>query len=285
MVGCIQCSPRHLSTSKKKIYSPRIMNPQPQHSMKKQALREWLFENSLDDTWYVSSEGNVFQKLFTLKDVDAYARRCPKTQVLVLHTSHANMESPPWINFELSPLKPVKKKTAPQLAQNQNQSWRMRQTKRRQVTKAKAKENKWTPEKIGGVAAIACLLLVFGGIMISAGEEKAPDVVAKAQISSEEAYYAVHPLIRDHLDQTANITFPSHKADGVFHKEVREDMFQMHGYVSIAKNGSRKFESYDMIAQRTDNGWNLVYLKSGPVLVGAIPQNLKSNNTAFVFAE
>lgn len=277
--------------------------------MKEKTLREWLFQHCLEDQWYVSSEGHVFQDIFTLKDVSQYVKEGVQAQIKLLHISQVEMSSPPWVDFELDSVdakapqasevkpakgvsvsRPVKTRSvvssvaaAVPVANHQAikpQTWRVRQSNRRRVkpTRDTQQETFWSPEKIGGAAAIVGLLLLVVGLIFSNNETE-----AKAPITSKDAYYASQSFIKNKFGDHVTVTFPSDRAEGVFHEELRNNLFKVHGFVRLNEDGSSRFESYNMIARhRGDKQWDLVYLKAGPILVGSIPKDLSKDEAAFV---
>jgi len=274
--------------------------------MKAKDLRDWLFTHTQEDRWFVSSGGHVFQELFSIKDVETYARQTPSAEIKLLHVSYQEMESPPWIDFEYDQQrkdftgvaeKPVSKArpvssarvaSTGAVAHANPSTWRMRQRRRPRRTSVRsireAEKSMWSTEKIGGLAALVCLALLVVGIMVSSEPANTGnDSDASAPITSKDAYYAGQQFIRSHVGG-GEITFPTDRAEGVFHEEVKEDMFKVHGFMRIASEGSSRFESYDMIARHNDQTrqWELLYLKSGPVVVGAIPTGLNSEQRSFV---
>lgn len=63
-------------------------------------LREWLFEHSLEDQWWVSLDGVTEDVVMTLAEAEARARVDGYADVRVLHVTQGEMESPPWVEVD-----------------------------------------------------------------------------------------------------------------------------------------------------------------------------------------
>ena len=64
-------------------------------------LREWIFTNNLDDSWWVAIEGKTRQTVENLETVAMFA--ASGRPVMVLHVSKASLASPPWVEVDLPP--------------------------------------------------------------------------------------------------------------------------------------------------------------------------------------
>jgi hypothetical protein len=73
-------------------------------------LREWLFQNSQDDQWWMSLDAVTEECLVTVNEIEERLKSGDYGQALVLHVSHGEIVNPPWIDVELpsqaSPLRP-----------------------------------------------------------------------------------------------------------------------------------------------------------------------------------
>lgn len=66
--------------------------------MTEQQLREWMFSNSLEDSWFISINGVTHESTFTLDSAIKTARRKPLD---LLHISQSTLQNPPWIALEV----------------------------------------------------------------------------------------------------------------------------------------------------------------------------------------
>jgi|GEM_PF-4964169 len=66
--------------------------------MRLDELQKWRQEWKLEDTWWVSSGGNVSGPL-TLQEIAAQAISHPKTDISVMHTCFSESPSPAWQVF------------------------------------------------------------------------------------------------------------------------------------------------------------------------------------------
>ena len=60
-------------------------------------LREWLFQNSQDDQWWMSLDSVTEDCPVTVNEIEERLRSGEYSQTLVLHVSHAEMAHPTWI--------------------------------------------------------------------------------------------------------------------------------------------------------------------------------------------
>lgn len=265
--------------------------------MKAKELREWLFQHSLEDSWYLSSEGYLFQELFTIKDIEDFAKRAQGSSLKVLHVSNCDMENPPWVDFDVSKPETSAKKVSAARPVSQGhpavpapatrqvaftrthpKTWRTRSASRRRLKSASQESEAWSPEKIGGAIALACLaMLMLGLLMTSGGDDEGKAITVR------DAYYAAQPFLKEQTSTNLKVDFPSEKADGVFVDQVRDDLYKMAGFVRVTNGNSSQFKGYQMITRHLgENQWELVYLKMGPRVVGSIPAELSGDERAFV---
>lgn len=314
--------------------------------MKTKDLKEWLFRNRLDDYWYVSAGGHLFQNQMTLEQITQYASEYPSIKLQLLHPSMCEMSNPPWVDFELDKAEaPARtgakgdfesipeKKVSPDLAgkrgvtrapfglkkknatgsnggastaeatdskptgKNSRPPFTGKSSSRppfpvpekssrppfpgsygEQLSPREAKKrSQWTPEKIGGVAALVALLIALAAILFSGEEADSPEAIAKS-INSRVAYYEGQKLMKEHLGHLGQLSFPTHFQEGVFHDQVGKNMFRVNGFVRIITDRGSRFETYDMITEADAQGnWSIVYLKAlnGKIEVGAIPTGLR----------
>ena len=66
-----------------------------------QDLQNWMFQNSLEDQWWVAVDDVTQGELKSLHQVQEICAANPKAKVKVLHSSQAQLDNPPWIEFEL----------------------------------------------------------------------------------------------------------------------------------------------------------------------------------------
>ena len=65
-------------------------------------LREWLFQNSHDDQWWISLDSVTEDCPVTIKEVEERLRSGQYAQAQVLHISQTELSNPPWIEVEKS---------------------------------------------------------------------------------------------------------------------------------------------------------------------------------------
>lgn len=63
-------------------------------------LNKWLFENSLEDQWWISLNEEVQETTLTLSDVGSQLDNKLNLRVKVLHVSQGDLSSPPWVDVE-----------------------------------------------------------------------------------------------------------------------------------------------------------------------------------------
>ena len=62
-------------------------------------LRQWAFQNSQPDEWWLSVNAVTQQIPVTLSEIEEQLKNGQHTTVQVLHTSQASMEHAPWVDI------------------------------------------------------------------------------------------------------------------------------------------------------------------------------------------
>ena len=68
-----------------------------------EGLRNWQFENTLEDQWWLSMDGVSEETLLTLSEIEEVLSLGEYADVRALHASQASMANPPWINLATAP--------------------------------------------------------------------------------------------------------------------------------------------------------------------------------------
>ncbi len=72
--------------------------------MNRKDLSSWLFQNSLEDQWWLAINGLTQSQPFTLDEIeDLIGHKHPGSvlSLMVLHQSQATLQNPPWIDLEI----------------------------------------------------------------------------------------------------------------------------------------------------------------------------------------
>jgi len=78
-----------------------ILEPSLSAYVTTKKLKEWLFQNSLDDQWWISVDGVTNNSPQTLHEIEALLDSEYHTRCEVLHSSQSTLSNPPWIEVEI----------------------------------------------------------------------------------------------------------------------------------------------------------------------------------------
>ena len=70
-------------------------------------LKEWLFNNSQDDKWWLHVDGVSEEQPVTSSTIEKFLNAGCYHEIKALHVSQAELSSPPWIKIELPQPKPA----------------------------------------------------------------------------------------------------------------------------------------------------------------------------------
>ncbi len=66
-------------------------------------LRNWLFQNGLEDQWWLSLEGVLEENPMSLSEVEAHISTSNFADIKVSHVSHSSQQNPPWVDIDRPP--------------------------------------------------------------------------------------------------------------------------------------------------------------------------------------
>ncbi|MBC2595811.1 hypothetical protein H5P28_16210 [Ruficoccus amylovorans] len=72
--------------------------------MTERELRLWMLEETIEDSWWLSVDGQNSEAPVTLSKAADYTAANADKEILVLHASQAEVKNPPWIPLEPSPV-------------------------------------------------------------------------------------------------------------------------------------------------------------------------------------
>ena len=75
-------------------------------------LREWLFQNSQDDQWWISLDAVTEECAVTVNEIEERIKSGQYGKAQVLHVSQAELANPPWIEVEV-PAAPSQRMVTP----------------------------------------------------------------------------------------------------------------------------------------------------------------------------
>jgi len=74
-------------------------------------LREWLFQNSQEDQWWICLDSITDERPVTVTEIAERLKNGQYLQAQALHVSQAGLPNPPWVEVEIAP--PLLTKTTP----------------------------------------------------------------------------------------------------------------------------------------------------------------------------
>jgi hypothetical protein len=74
--------------------------------MRPKELREWLFQNSQEDQWWLRLDSVTEELPLTVSEIEEYITSGDYASMRALHVSQSEMSNPPWIDVELPSLAP-----------------------------------------------------------------------------------------------------------------------------------------------------------------------------------
>lgn len=239
-------------------------------------LRKWLFERAAEDSWWVSINGQVQESAFTLDEVQAKHRLQPSIEVRLLHTSMADLEHPPWVDFEAESVRAMKikaraktlkpaAKTGPKpistLIRKQHTA-----SHKRQQTIIQPDKKRVPVELISGIAlAVALVVTLMWWGLSSKNASDASEQLA----TSREAYYETKKFVMPYLQGDGTVSIPSDSSPQVSHTSLGDGRFRVKSYARVLKpDNTKEMVSYNATVKYSSNSngsgsWLLEHLQIG----------------------
>jgi len=77
------------------------LTPASENTMTPTQLREWLFQHTQDDQWWISLDAVTDDRPVTVNEIEERLKYGQFRRIQALHLSQAGLANPPWIEIEL----------------------------------------------------------------------------------------------------------------------------------------------------------------------------------------